>query len=288
VYNKKEYIGRILKSYKEKSVKHTPQSVELKHYIRALNRAHTRKGDFVQSKIGFKEKVEKFVNVPETILYTKNLDDIDECVRRLSEFVFKPNHLSRGIGIRVLNRVGNRLVDMNGDRLAINDLIDEASALMKVRRGKKNIRGILFEKRIFPNESTKHPEYDGDGITDVRIMYLYDKFLFSVVRFPSTESNGYGNIIRGAKWGAIMDTSGEFVVDTRIQRTDVVDGFFPFFDELVTTGKMVTKMYELPFQSVDMTVDESGNIIVIETERLPQIEYYLTQEGIKWMWSRFE
>ncbi len=251
----------------------------IKNKLRIINKKFARPGDYIQSKMGFKNKVGEFVKVPDTYIFSLTANGL-EAMKGLDEFVFKPNHLSRGIGIRVLERDNGNFVDICGAKLTYDELVKEAEAILKIKRSPKAIRGILVEERI-----RSHPDfgYNGDGMVDVRMVYVNKEFSFGVCRVPSGGSRGYGNTGRGAKWGVFMDNGAFVGKDDRFLNGGLDWGSLPFFNEMDKEGGKVVGLYNFPLQTVDMTVNRDGEVVVIESERLPQIEVYLTHNGGKWL-----
>ena len=120
-------------------------------------------------------------------------------------------------------------------------------------------------------------------IPDLRFIFLRDVFLFCIARFPSTKSRGYSNIIRHANWAITLD--GNLTDDKRFQKATINEGTLPFFDELVLKGQELSREFGYAFQAFDLTVNKEGKIVCLESESLPQIEYYLTPLGVSWMFK---
>ena len=154
---------------------------------------------------------------------------------------------------------------------------------MKVNRGASSAKGIMFEERIRSHDKLKDFMV-GDGIADIRLAFFNDEFQFGIARFPTVRSKGYGNTGRGASWGVFLD-GGKFVDDVRFLPCDVSVGVLPFFEDMIRTSKDVLGLYQFPFQTIDLTVDENGEVVVIESEKSPQLEVYLTKEGGAWLYK---
>jgi len=240
-----------------------------------LNSKTRKTGDWIQSKYQFRCKIQKIVDVPKTYFYGTDLIKIRRNLTKHNEFVMKPNHLSRGIGIRVLKRDGDFWIDINGEKLTLKDLVDECAVMMRVKRY-KGVKAILIEEKI-----NTHPKLNPNGFADMRFIYYYDRFLWCTGRFGNKSSKGYGNTNRGATFGSYI--AGKHVSDSRFITSGKVPKEIPFFDEMVLTGQKVSKLFGYVFMSVDMTVDCQGKIKVIESEQMPQIQYYLTDFGVDWI-----
>lgn len=290
VYIRSVAIEKIKRGYKDPHHTYmmTKTMKRLRNTILSLNRKSRRLHDVIQNKYVFKEKVKNIVNVPETyfIEYSPNIKEKLLSVP-VDTFVLKPNHLSRGIGIRTLTKVGDEYRDINGDVLRMDDILAEAKACYEQQRlNIQMIKGIMAEQKI-----TSHPDmrwYSQDGIADIRMIYVRKKFVMGLARFPTQESGSYGNIARGAKWG-IFNSLGRIEHDTRFKSKQIENNKkIPFFVEMRDASQKVINDYGYIVQAVDMTVDEDGKVYVIESERTPQFELYLTKEGIEWMWGIVE
>ncbi len=276
-YNKEEALSFLRSPYKKgKRRKRGKPMRRLRGRIMNINKRTRRKGDCIQNKYRFRKKVETVVNVPKMYYYGRDLKQLRNIIPTLDKFVLKPNHLSRGIGIRVLTRNGSSYVDLNEDILTLDDILDECEAIVKLRRY-GTAQNIILEEAI-----VSHKKYNCIGMADIRMIFYFNNFLMCIARIPSEESGGYGNIIRGAGWGVVLQ-NGKYVDSKLFQPTTVKSGNLPFFNKLVRAGKKVSRTYGLAFQAIDMTVNEEGKVFVIESESMPQIEYYLTPRGIRWM-----
>lgn len=285
-YDKKKTLKRLQRPYAY--TKRMPQSVEMKilrGHINRINKRSGRPGDFIQNKKHFSDKVSKVVKVPRLYAYTTYPEKVRKWLEKntdISEFVIKPNHLSRGVAIHVFKRLeDNRFQDTNGDILTIQDIIDECSAVVKLKRY-KGIPAIIIQERII-----SHPDFNTNGLADIRMLYWNNHLLFSCIRIPTKESGWYGNIHRGADFG--FSISGKYINnDNRFFPASITKGDVPFFHEMTLAGQKVTQLFGLRFMAVDMTIDQSGTPVVIEAERSPQIHYYLTKTGAIWLMRKLQ
>lgn len=284
-YNKEQHLKFLRNPYQSPLIRKTalnkPSSelLLLRKKIKMLNTLTIKTGDYVSNKCLFKRKIEGIAKVPRVYYCGRDLGTFRTYLAQLEEVVMKPNHLSRGIGVRVLKRNGDLFTDINGDTLTISDLANEAEILLGLGKYKGGSR-IILEERI-----RAHPDFDVDDIPDIRMIYYRNKFLFCVARMPSRESQGYANISRGATCGIVLNSGRYINNDARFQNNSILSGELPFFEDLVSTGKRVTQVFGIAFQSVDMTVNERGDVVVIESDSLPQSisDDRLTLQGIDWL-----
>ena len=259
----------------------SPEMRRLKSNISRINRLYKRPNDYTQCKYYIKEKIKKDVKVPHTYYYGDNLELLRNEIRKRDEMVIKPNHLSQGVGIRVLTKMNDgKYQDINNDILTIQDIIDECKIILNIKRLNAK-RKIIVEERI---RSHSFFGTNNGTIADIRMIFYDKNFLWANMRVPSSSSGGYSNLSRGADVSYVSD-DGDFVDsnDERFQKRFYRKGKIPFFKDLVDTGKKVSNLYGLKFQTVDMTVNDKGEVLVIECEELPQIETSLTPKGADWL-----
>lgn len=280
MYDKKETLEVLKNPYPHtKKRKYTPVMRVLQGTINRINKASCRSEDFIQNKYHFSEKVKHVVKVPELYAYTTYPEKVGNWLEEHTEiqsFVVKPNHLSRGIAVRVLERQGDKFLDTNGDILTTQDIVDECAAVVKLKKC-KGIPSIIIQERIH-----SHPDFGTRGMADIRTIYFDGRFLFSCIRIPTARSGWYGNIHSDASYGFSM--TGEYISgDIKFLPSTITEGTVPFFDDMVLAGQRVCELFGLRFQAIDMTVDESGEVVVIESERSPQLHYYLSDTGTRWL-----
>lgn len=284
-YNKSLYLKSLRESYKEEnrpgfSTALSPQMKIFKSNLIKANNIKRKADDYTQNKYYFKQKIKDIARVPVTYYFGDDLKAIREVLLSLDEFVIKPNHLSLGIGIRVLNRHGEKFTDINGDILTIDDILDECKVLLELKR-------LNTDRKIFLEERIKsHPAFNTyDGcMVDLRMYYYRNMFLWCTARMPTSDSRGYSNRSRGASVSYVSN-DGNFVndQDERFQKGEIRTGKLPFFEKLVLTGQKVTELYGIVFQTVDMTMNEKEEVVVIESEQLPKIEDTFTPYGVEWL-----
>lgn len=284
-YDKAKHLSAIREAYKKEQ---SPgfengmplQARLLKTNLLKLVRIYANANDFVQNKYHFKNKIKDIVRVPTAYYYGSDLDKIKKTLLALDEFVIKPNHLSQGLGIRVLKRDGSAFFDINGEILSLDDILDECEVILTINRLKAE-RKIIVEERI-----RSHPSFDclGDFLVDVRFNFYRNRFLWGTVRIPNRKSGGYSNVSKGAEI-CFVSENGHYMDanDYRFKKHGNRSGRLPFFSEMVQAGIKVTNEFGLLYQTVDMTVNEEEEVVVIESELLSQMEKTLTPAGIAWM-----
>jgi len=280
MYDKRETLRRLQHPYRyTKKKKYTPVMRVLQGAINRINKASVRPNDFIQNKKHFSEKVQGVVKVPEIYAYTTYPEKVGNWLEKetdITDFVIKPNHLSRGIAVRVLKRQDDKFIDTNGDILTTQDIVDECAAVVKLKRY-KGVPSIIIQERV-----RSHADFGTSGMADIRMVYFDSRFLFSCIRIPTKGSGFYGNIHRGADFG--FSITGQYINnDNRFYPGTITKGEVPFFDEMILSGQRACHEFGLRFMSVDMCPDQDGVPIIIEAERSPQIHYYLSDNGARWL-----
>jgi hypothetical protein len=287
-YDKNKTLEFLKNPYQKIGGFRSPVRRKVASFLHGLTRDNLNRhvSDLVWSKTCFKAFLTKAIRMPESFFFADELEPLKVYLEigAPTTFVWKPNHLSQGVGVRVLMREGKLFKDISGEELTVQDLLDEAALLMELRKGPcASNAGILIEERIFPHEAFA-PFIEVEGaIADVRFLFLVGDLKCTYARFPTRESNGYGNYSRGAVFGATLD-DGVFCNDSRFSLQSDIEGRLPFFEEMRAVGREVVRRCQLPWQAVDMTVNAKGQVVVIESESFPQI-ICLSDEGVQWIWD---
>lgn len=259
----------------------------LRERINHLQRGFYDEGKIFYSKIKFKETLIKHrLKVPETYSYIRSMNDWDSfwaAQEGLEEFVFKPNHLSQGRNIFVLKK------DKEGNLVEPDGVIRTPDYLQKIAgrmlNGNHAMRGLLMEEVIHSHRSFVE-FYENDGIADMRMYMLYDVPIFGKLRLPTKASNYYGNTGRNAaayfvsSTGEIEETDlfnncSKYHPDTKKM---IVERECPYWKQMSDMGVAVAKIFNVPFHSVDMTVNQDGEVVVIEAEKIPLLSHF-TKKG---------
>jgi len=266
----------------------TARRAQVAAYLEGLTRINREASGLVWDKHAFKAMAALEGRVPRTILLTADPEELAMCLASVDagySLVVKPNHLSQGVGVRSLVARGDgRFADISGETLSIQDLVDEAEACRRLRRGPcRSAPATLVEECIVSHEAFDPWMEVEEAMADVRMLYLFGKFKCCYARFPTRASRGYGNYSRGATFGGTFG-DGVFVGDPRFSLNMICDGELPFFREMRERGSRVVTRCQLPWQAVDMTVDQDGEVVVVESETMPQL-ICLSEEGIEWLWG---
>lgn len=238
-------------------------------------------------KIAFSQELKNHgIRTPKIYSIMKTEDQWDQFWAETTKndtFVLKPNSLSRGRGVHVLTKTDNSDVytHPDGSRVAVSFLKTESVGFVN---HKKNWH-MMSEERIL-SDSFFNDYKVGDGIVDFRIYILDDKVLYAKMRCPTRLSHGLANTSRK---GIAM-----FVSDGKIIRTDKFkncttihpdigidrDGYsIEYWPKIIETATKVAKIFDSPFHSVDLTVNQNGEVVVIEAEKIPTLGHFSAEES---------
>ncbi len=221
--------------------------------------------------------------VPRTLAFVEEGGDVDAFISHVGnfdEFVLKPNHLAMGTGVLILRRVGgDRFVDPAGVKYGMLQLTSHVEYLLdKPTKGAARV-GVLLEERIRPEPGLNASNPFADTIVDLRLYLVYQTIPFGKLRVPTVKSRGLGNTSQGAV-GFHVDDDGVIGVTTHMHRcaerhpdtgTRMVGERMPRWDEIREIAARISMHFEVPFHSVDLTIDDRGRPCVIECTRLPEL-----------------
>jgi len=262
----------------------------LRMKINEIQRGFQKEGEMFYNKSAFKEfMIKNRIKSPQTYGYMTNMtqwDDFWSKQKDLKEFVFKPNHLSQGKFIHVMKRIDDKLVEHNG---AVHDEPYFKSVAQTIMNGRHVYKGIMLEETVHSHPDLKKWYGVEEGIADMRLYALYDKILYGKLRLPAKRSGYYSNTGRDApafhiNVDGIVDNS--YMMDNTITiHPDTNKNFkgekVPFWDKFYQTGLVVAKLFKIPFHSIDLTIDETGEATVIESEKIPFLGHYTVKGAVE-------
>jgi len=262
----------------------------LRSAVADLQRGHSKEGEVFYNKMRFKERLAKArIRIPETYGYLRRYKEEDyktfwAGIEGKDSFVYKPNHLSQGRHIYSIQIVDGQMLEPDG-AIRTADFFEKTTK--KILNGRHVHRGVYMEERLYCHESLRE-WYDSDGIADLRVYMLCDVPLYGKLRLPTKKSHGYGNTGRNAT-AYYVDFETMEIGETRfmsnISRThpdtgvNLIGESMPFCQEFINASVRVAKLFKLPFHSVDMTVNEKGEVVVIEGEKIPLLRHF-TKSGV--------
>jgi len=263
---------------------------QLRWKVNELNNTDKKLYDDTQifyDKQGFKGKlIEMGIKTAETYAFAHKIEHIEPMLEKINdfdEFVLKPNHQSIGKNILVLKRLpedgGFIFEDISGDKYNLETLREHIEFILT--KTDPYFRGVILEERI-----RSHPDFNqwnpyADTITDLRLYCVFHTIPFAKLRVPTKESHGLGNTWQGAS-AFFVDGDGEikdinyFRNTVRVHpdtKVSLIGEQIPFWEDICRISTKVSLRFKLPFHSVDLTVDEAGDVCVIESERIPLLSH---------------
>jgi len=255
--------------------------------IQKVDQHFSKQSDIFYDKIKFSKELKSHgIRVPEVYAVMNHEGQWDafwEAASKYDTLVVKPNRLSRGRSVHIIEKTDNPniWVQADGSKVARDFIRAEALGIVNHRK----TWCFFAEERIFCNDWFNTYKY-GKGIVDFRIYMLDDNVLYAKMRCPSKQSGGLANtskhgIAMFVKNGVITSTD-KFknctVVhpDIKIDRTGTK---IPFWKDIEATAVKVAKIFSSPFHSVDLTVNEDGEVVVIEAEKIPTLGHFSIDEA---------
>lgn len=236
------------------------------------------------------------IPVPEKLATISNRVELD----RFSfdslpkSFVIKPTNGSKGGGIEIIynkDKNGN-FIKSGGDRVSegylrslCRDIIDGRFSLFN----EPDV--VLIEERIRPFKAFRYYTYR--GTPDIRI-FVYNKIpIMGMIRFPTRESEGKGNLDKGAIGCGIDMAAGkttyaligkstpiEYVPDTKIPLSGVR---IPYWNRMLKYSIEASKVTKLGFASVDFLIDKEKGPVITELNARSGLSIQIAnQDGLKW------
>lgn len=259
--------------------------------IHKIQREFEQERYIFDDKIRFKEFVSNEVKTPKTHAFITDIRDYTsfwKAQEGLSEFVFKPNHLSRGRFIYVLHKEREWLQEHDGTRIR-SENFKEISRQVLLSSSSTARPGVIIEEVIHSHPDLRALWGADQGIGDMRLFLIHDKILFGKFRMPSKQSRYYANVSRGAPCvhvtnKGIIEESNFSINTANAYHPDIPDKNLsgtpiPFWKEFERAGLAIARLFKVPFHSVDLTVDETGTAVVLESEFTPMLSY-ITPAGM--------
>jgi alpha-L-glutamate ligase-like protein len=239
------------------------------------------------------------VPVPLTYMTVTSIDEVTDSIKFLMRnfrqgFVIKPNDGHSGKGITVINKVvGSRFITIQDAAWESSRLELHLNRILAGRFSRARRDVALVEERIVQHHRLRN--IAALGLVDFRLIVSHGYPVMAMARLPTRRSRGKGNLHRGALGMGIslhegVLTSGVFMDKPRNHHPDtgmLVSGFrVPYWKEILHTGARAQFFSGMKYAGVDMVVDGTGNVKVLEVNRRPGLSIQLANKaGLK---SRLE
>jgi alpha-L-glutamate ligase-like protein len=228
------------------------------------------------------------IPVPLTYMTITGMDEIPHSMEFLLRnfrggFVIKPNDGHSGRGITVINKVvGHRFITASGEAWDFERLALHLDRVISGRfsRGRSDI--IIVEERVSQHQRLRN--LASSGLVDFRLIVSHGYPVMAMARVPTKRSRGKGNLHRGAMgmgislhdgvltYGVLNEKPTTKHPDTGMKITGVK---IPYWHDLLMTGARAQYFSNITYAGVDMVVDASGTVKVLEVNRRPGLAIQL-------------
>ena len=187
-------------------------------------------------------------------------------------YVLKPNFGFGGEGIiPIANKREKYWITSSGKKVDKEFLFDHIIDILDGRFSISNISdSAFFEQLIIPDDVLS--AYTYEGLPDIRVIVYNLVPVMAMLRLPTKESGGKGNLHQGAV-GVGIDIAtgkttyiarGDKVVD-EIPDVGPIEGLkIPFWDEILHIASNVQIVTNLGYLAVDIAIDKSTGPVLLE------------------------
>ncbi len=230
------------------------------------------------------------IPVTETVIKCEDqskIEDFMQALKRMETCVIKPNRGSRGKGIIVLTgRDGNDFITAGGKRKTLDDLrLHTIEILTGAYSQSGNIDQAYIEPLVIQYDSIN--ELANLGLADIRIIIHEGKLVSSMLRLPTTKSDGKANLHQGAI-GLNIDMDSGKVTSARLKGksitthpdtgAELIDFQVPYWQEIKEISSRCFDAMPLGYLGVDICIDHVRGPLVLEVNGRPGLEIQNVRE----------
>ncbi len=197
-----------------------------------------------------------------------------------NQFVVKPNHGYGGDGILIsLKKKNNFFYSSSGDEVSYEELYLHITSILD---GKYSISGTK-DQAIIEEYLEVHDDLRSlltvEGLPDIRIIVFNYVPVIAMLRLPTKESEGKGNLQLGAIGLGIDIATGRLTYGykneqftTSLPNGDKIEGRqIPEWDEILLTASKIQQSTNIGFVGVDLTLTTNG-LKVLEVNARPGLK----------------
>ena len=221
--------------------------------------------------------------------------DIQHDVRRLpsivedhADFAMKPAHGAGGDGILVITDQRNgRFRKTNGLWIEYDDVSYHASNIVSGAYSLGGVRdSALIEYRVRPSSLFARISYE--GVPDVRILTLLGYPVMAMVRLPTRQSEGRGNLHQGAIGVGIALSDGttlggvwgnEHIEEHPDTGNRLAGLTIPAWDSFLQLAARCYEMTGLGYLGIDIVLDEDLGPLLLELNARPGLNVQIANNG---------
>ncbi len=225
------------------------------------------------------------VTVPKllaTVEYTGQVKAVPTLLKGTRDFVIKPARGSGGGGILVADGVDeNGLRKASGKRMTWDEVrfhfFNILSGMYSLGGGDGRDTAII-EERLYPHPIFKTLAFS--GVPDVRVIVFRGIPVMSMLRLPTSESDGKANLHTGGVGAGINLATG--VTAYAVQHNQQIDKHpdfltqltglqLPQWDEVLIQATDIARAIPLGYVGVDIVIDEARGPTLLELNARPGI-----------------
>ncbi|MBT3865130.1 DUF1704 domain-containing protein [Candidatus Peregrinibacteria bacterium] len=187
-------------------------------------------------------------------------------------FVLKPNYGFGGEGIiPIVNKRGKDWITSSGRRINKEELYNHIIDILDGRFSVSNVSDMaFFEQLLIPDDTIGSYAYE--GLPDIRIIVYNLVPVMAMLRLPTRESNGKGNLHQGAIGVGIDIATGK---TTHIAKNNkIIDEIpevgklenlqIPYWDEILEIASNIQLVTNLGYLAVDIAIDKTSGPVLLE------------------------
>ncbi len=209
-------------------------------------------------------------------------------------FVLKPIHGLEGLGIEIFYNKDKQGNWITSDKRKIS-LENLKRHILEIMDGKYSLHnqkdGVFFEERVKIHKNFRYYAYK--GAPDIRVIVFNNIPIMAMLRLPTKESNGKGNLAQGAIGAGIDLVTGrtttaiigknkiiETIPGTNLQLSGLQ---IPYWNKLLKIAIQAQKATGLGFAAIDFLIDRERGPLIIELNARPGLSIQLAnQDGLRW------
>ncbi|MFW9968559.1 MAG: sugar-transfer associated ATP-grasp domain-containing protein [Candidatus Odinarchaeota archaeon] len=263
---------------------------------------HTRNRDYIAkynskvlfpiiNKFNMKEQFDKWrVPTPELLAVISDEKEISPLMERLLKedvyangFVIKPSQSYGGKGILVVDKRNN-----NENFIISNQYYDPhaiITEIQKILQGEYLTSQTTSDRDIAIIEEKISPDPEiakiSVGLPDVRVIIFRGIPVMAMSRLPTKESRGKANLKQGAIGGAVRLSDGtlfravwkgQVIINHPDSKNKIIGFKFKLWLQILAVACLAQKSSGLGYAGVDIVIDKSGRILVLEINKRPGLE----------------
>lgn len=221
------------------------------------------------------------LGVPElygSVEIVRQVRDLPERLNRYQDFVIKPAHGNSGEGILIISGRNKRMYRRHNGLLITEEALSHH--VTNILSGMYSLGGhpdtALIEYRIQADPVLESLAYQ--GVPDIRIIVFLGFPVMSMVRLPTSMSNGKANLHQGAIGAGIDIATGTtlqavWLNDVVTEHPDtgnrVAGVKIPYWDDLLYQAARCYELTGLGYQGVDIVLDKEKGPLILELNARP-------------------